>query len=514
VVGWLLVELSSVIFPQLMLPAWTVRLVILLALVGFPIALVLAWAFELSPDAKLQAASPVAAVDIGGTVAPGIGANTTGRRSIAVLPLENLSNDAENEYFGDGIAEEVLNLLCKISQLSVASRTSSFSFRKAQQQLDVRAVARQLDVDFILEGSVRRAANRVRISAQLIDGRADRNLWSEVYNRELADVFEVQSEIAQNIVRALEINLTPAQARTLDREATTDNMVAYDFYLRGRHYFERTDARLALQMFERAIEQDARFAPAWAGAAESCAWMAMWFSKTPDNLRLADEYSRTALELAPNSASSVCARGLALSINERYTEADAHFKRAIEIDPNRFESFYLAGRSEFTQGRYERAAEMFQRAHSIRPDDIAAANLVGTALKSAGRLDAARKATLRAVDVTRKYVALNPDDVVATGRGACVLVESGFVEEGLRWADRAYAMNPGLGGYNVACAYLLAGNNSRALDILEAVHQSSSLHVDWLENDADMAPIRDEPRFKAIIAALKESGSATSAKDS
>jgi hypothetical protein len=163
VVGWLLVELSSVIFPQLMLPAWTVRLVILLALVGFPIALVLAWAFELSPDAKLQAASPVAAVDIGGTAAPGIGANTTGRRSIAVLPLENLSNDAENEYFGDGIAEEVLNLLCKISQLSVASRTSSFSFRKAQQQLDVRAVARQLDVDFILEGSVRRAANRVRI---------------------------------------------------------------------------------------------------------------------------------------------------------------------------------------------------------------------------------------------------------------------------------------------------------------------------------------------------------------
>ncbi len=249
IVVWLIVEVASVMFPGLLLPEWSVRLVIALAIIGFPIALVLAWAVELTPEGikadtdfseeTTPQIVPLALPNQEDSRQEDDRLKDDGRRSVAVLPFLNLSNDPENEYFSDGMSEEVLNLLCKLPQLTVASRTSSFSFKG--KDVDLGTVAKKLRVDVILEGSVRRAGDNVRITAQLIDGRSDRHLWSETYDRELKDVFAVQDEIARNIVSALELSLTPEQQRSIQKQAMTVDMDAYDFYLRGRYYTERGD---------------------------------------------------------------------------------------------------------------------------------------------------------------------------------------------------------------------------------------------------------------------------------
>ena len=263
-VAWVVVEVASVMFPGLLLPDWSVRLVIGLAVIGFPIALVMAWALELSPDGLRMDSETKTDSEAGkkaddkALAEPDPKPAKEGFDSIAVLPFLNLSNDPDNEYFSDGMSEELLNLLCKVPQLTVTSRTSSFSFKG--KDVDMCTVARQLGVDVILEGSVRRSNERVRITAQLVDGKTDKHLWSETYDRELKDVFAVQDEIANNIVKALELSLSPVVQRCIAQRAATDDMDAYDYYLRGRYFVERGDIDSGQQMFEKAIELDNNYA--------------------------------------------------------------------------------------------------------------------------------------------------------------------------------------------------------------------------------------------------------------
>ena len=337
VVTWIIVEVASVMFPELFLPDWSVRLVIALAIIGFPVAMVLAWAFELTPDRGKDQSVPVQKPEAEPVADLIQKPEKEGFNSVAVLPFLNLSNDPENEYFRVGMSEEVLNLLCKLPQLTVASRTSSFSFKG--KDVDMRTVAQQLGVDVILEGSVRRSGDRVRISTQLIDGRTDRNLWSENYDRELKDVFAVQDEIARSIIKALELSLSPAQQLSIKKLAATEDMDAYDFYLRGRYFSERGDVDSGQKMFEKAIELDAGYALAWAGAADCHSWRCMWYEDSPESLRQADECSLNALQLAPGLAQAHASRSFALTMNRKYAEAEAEFEAAGELDPQLYEAY-------------------------------------------------------------------------------------------------------------------------------------------------------------------------------
>ncbi len=497
-VSWALVEVASVVFPELLLPDWTVRLVIVLAIIGFPIALVMAWALELTPDGIKGDAGVSEQVEEATATKSMAERDDDERRSIAVLPFLNFSNDPENEYFSDGMAEEILNLLCKLPQLTVASRTSAFSFKG--KDIDLGTVAEKLGVDVILEGSVRRSGDRIRITAQLIDGKSDRHLWSETYDRELVDVFAVQDEIARNIVEALEIKLTPTQQRSIQKKATTGNMDAYDFYLRGRYFFERGEGNHARQMFEKAIELDPEFALAWAGAADSHVWMYMWGGGTPENLEKADEFSRKALELAPETAEAHASHGYVLSMNSQYAEAENEYRSAIDLNPQLFESYYYFGRSSFAQGKFREAADMFAKAMAIRPDDVGAATMRSSALGSVGTPEEILEAARDGLKVTEKYLTLNPDDALAWSRGALELTVAGSVDQGLEWAERAFALNPEVCAYNVAIVFLLAGKIERSLDILEKFRPL--IHKDWLEHDSDWDSARDHPRFKAVLASL------------
>jgi len=499
VVAWVLVEVSSVLFPALLLPDWSVRLLIAFVIVGFPVAVVLAWAVELTPEGpKPDKGSQREAQ--GTDVARGKTGSDRSFRSIAVLPLVNMSNDPENEYFSDGMAEEVLNRLCKLPQLTVASRTSSFSFKG--KDLDLRTVAERLGVDVILEGSVRRSGDRVRITAQLIDGHSDRHLWSETYERDFKDVFSVQDEIAQNIVQTLQLSLTPGQQRAIRTRYATEDMEAYDFYLRGRDYFYKGDLEYGLRMFEQAIHRDPGYAQAWSGAADGHSWICQWGVRTPEHLAKADERSRHALSLAPDLAEAHASRGFALVVNSRHDEAEAEFKKAIELDPQLFEGYYYAGRALFAQGKHRQAADMFKKASAIRPDDVAAATLYQTAIEAYGTPEEIREATAHCIRVTERHMALHPDDALALSRGACALVAGGQVDRGLEWAEKAYAINHKICAYNVACAFVRAGKTDRALDVLAEHASRSNMDRSWIEKDVDWQAVRDHPRFRAILDSL------------
>lgn len=504
-VAWVVVEVASVMFPGLLLPDWSVRLVIGLAVIGFPIALVMAWALELTPDGLKMDSEASKATDDKAVGEPDPAPAKEGFDSIAVLPFLNLSNDPDNEYFSDGMSEELLNLLCKVPQLTVTSRTSSFSFKG--KDVDMRTVARQLGVDVILEGSVRRSNERVRITAQLVDGKTDRHLWSETYDRELKDVFAVQDEIAHNIFNALELSLSPVVQRCIMQRSATDDMDAYDYYLRGRYFVERGDVDSGQQMFEKAIELDENYTLAWAGAADCYSWRTMWFESSPESKQKADEYSLKALQLAPNQAEAHASRSYALTMNSKYEEAEVEFKAAIALDPQLYEAYYYAGRAYLAQGKYHQAADAFTRAGTIRPDDVAAAILTSSAIKAVGSEEEFIEAVRHSVEVSERYMALNPDDALALSRNANVLIELGETEKGLERAERAYVINPHVCRYNVACANMIGGRTERALDLLEEHARASVVMLDWLEKDDDWDDARDHPRFIAIVESLRsESG--------
>jgi len=520
IVAWLLIQIAEVIFEPLQLPEWSLTLVIVLAALGFPLALVLAWALELSPEGlhrekPRDEIQPLAAVGAGLDTSSSAPAASTAliapapastpparadkRRAIAVLPLANMSGDPENEFFSDGITEEILNLLARIPGLRVISRTSSFSFKNTT--LDIPAIAQRLGVDIVLEGSVRRMGQRVRIVAQLIDAANDAHLWSAGYDRELEDIFAVQSEIARCIVDAM--NLDPNTC--VDCGGQTKNIDAYDYYLRGRQYFHQTtdaNLRFARDMFIKAIEIDPDYARAYAGLADTESFIAQWKDRSPEHLQAADDASRKALELAPDLAEAHASRGFALSSNGEYEQAAQQFEQALGLDHQHYETLYLYGRSRFAEGKLDHALDLWRRAHEAQPDEFQSITLASGALKALGRQAEDPDAPARALQIVEQRLELNPDDLRALSLGPGLLVDLGRTDEALAMADRAVALAPNDGAvlHNAACTYAYAQKADKAIELLERrMKTAGAIYTDWIDHDPDFDSIRDDPRFIALI---------------
>ena len=543
--AWLLLQIASVTFPPLGLPEWMQRALIIALAVGVVPAFVLAWIYDLTahgvvrtdarsadPGSGTPAPSPIATVERvvsataiqaggeeGGVVAgPDCGvavcaeasAPTPADTSIAILPFADVSPARDQDWFCDGLAEEIIDALCCVRHLRVASRTASFRFRDGS--VDPREIGRQLRVGAILEGSVRKSGERVRITAQLIDAASGFHLWSESYDRRVEDVFAIQSEIARKVSAALRVSLTGEVAARLERYAPRD-MQAHEFYLRGRQLVGKiTDAawRQAPAMFRRAIERDPEYAAAHAGLADVLAQQLLWrFARAEDVLPEATRAAHRALELAPDLAEAHVALGHLRSLTGDNEGATRSFERALALNPELFEAYHHFARHCLSHGQYERAAELFRTAFSLRPDDSTVLAQAVAALDASGNKEVAEATAREAEAALRHQIELDPDNARAHYMLAGILARLGQREAGKVHVETALQLQPAdyATFYNAACYYSLAGEVERAVDLLERACELGGGSRDWFEHDSDLNPLRDHPRFQRMIARLAGNGS-------
>ncbi|KGQ18010.1 Adenylate cyclase [Lysobacter dokdonensis DS-58] len=529
IAGWLVIQVAATVLPSLQLPSWSVTLVIVLVALGLPIALSMAWMFdagprglERTPPMSSQPApeSPPAPAPIAPPAPPPSPAppmenipptavRTTppaadGRRTIAVLPFVNMSGDTENEYFSDGIAEEILNLLTQLPQLKVASRTSSFAYKGKDFQIP--DVARDLGVTTLLEGSVRKAGERVRITAQLIDTGSDSHLWSETYDRELKDVFTIQDDIAHSIVKALQVTLTPQERRALVSVATSDPE-AYDYYLRGRSYMysmARRDYEHAIRMFEQAIAVDSKYALAYAGMADAYSHLYRYADASADNAARANRASEQAVVLDPESAEAHASRGLALLIGEKYDAAQQAFDVAVAKNPNLFDAWYYYGLACSSRGDYEGAAQKYRRAAEVNPADFQVPMFLAQTLASLGQKQEEMRVRLGALNTLERHIKLNPHDTRALYFCAQDLYRVGEKERAIAMAEQALkqAQDEPVVLYNLACFYVEQDDLERAIDLLERAVSLGWGDRAWMEHDSDLDPLHGHPRFTALLSRI------------
>jgi TolB-like protein/Tfp pilus assembly protein PilF len=431
------------------------------------------------------------------------------RPGIAVLPFANISGDSEQDYFADGLTEDIITDLSRVSGLFVVARNSVFTFKG--QAIEVRDAARALGVRYVLEGSVRKAAGRVRITAQLVDGRTGGHLWAERYDRSLDDIFTLQDEISQSIVRALKVRLPPEELATIVKRPTT-NPEAYQYYLRGRAYFlqsgwGRRALSVARQMFMKAAEIDPAYARAFAGVANcDSTLLCMGDPAVPFEDILAN--STRALELEPDLAEAHAAKGLALYMAGRHVEANAALDEAVRLGPTLFEAHFFAGRNSRAQGRYAQAAALFERAAELQPDDFRALGLAVNAYRSLGRRDEVESAAKRCLERVDAEIAVHPDNAAALAFGAAMLAELGETSRAEVWLERAAKIESidSITRYNLAAAYAMLGRFDAALERLQQVFSdppfSRRSHVEWLKHDSSFERLRGHPEFEALLQRL------------
>ena len=419
------------------------------------------------------------------------------RVSICVLPFSNMSGDPEQEYFSDGVTEDIITDLSRISALAVVSRSTAFTFKG--KAVEVGKAARQLGVNYVLEGSVRRAGNRVRISAQLIDGKADNHIWAERYDRDLNDIFALQTEISEAIVAALKLKLLPNEREALEHRSSIDP-AAYKLYLMARHYMwspSRRHLELVARICRRAVEIEENYAAAWALLALSL--LRLQESADDDEARLAAE---RAVELDPKLADGHAALAVRHALSGDFENAIAAHNRALQLDPDSTQAHRVAGRTYQMMHRYREAVHHYAKASQLGNDFASALQV--QCLLNLGEKAEARAVALRAMEGIEKIVAGFNDDGMVLANGATMLITLGEVERARDWAERAMLLDPENTTmlYNLACNFVDLGETDIALDCLEqAMRRASHELVRWAATDTDFDAIRAHPRFIAITEA-------------
>ncbi len=422
-------------------------------------------------------------------------------RSVAVLYFENLSGAKEDEYFRDGITEDIITELSKIRELKIFPRNAVLAYR--DKPVTAPQVGGELNAAYVLGGSIRRAGNRIRLTTQLLESRTGHSVWAERFDRQMEDVFAIQDEIAQSIAAALKVVLTESEKKAIAKAPTAD-VKAYDYYLRGRQFFYQFRRRgydFARQLFTRAIEIDPGYARAYAGVSDCYSYLYMYWDASEANLVAADDASRKALLLDPALAEAHVSRGLAISLSKRYDEAELEFQTAMRLDPKLFEAYYFYARACFQQGKLEQAANLFEKASQVKPEDYQSSVSLGMAYMGMNRQEDALNAYRRAWQVAEKHLELHPDDARALYLGAVALFRLGERSRSLQWARSALAIDPEDCGilYNVACTYALQGKIEEAIDCLEKAMKHAFWYKRWAQHDCDLDALRQHPRFQALM---------------
>jgi TolB-like protein len=551
IVGWLLIQIATQVFPIFEIPNWALRLIVLAIIIGFPIALVLAWAFELTPegikrteDVDLAAAAQrprhrawIFLVIIAGAMSLGLfflgritapgkqsGANEVSSKSIAVLPFVNISSDKEQDYFSDGLSEELLNQLAQIPQLRVIARTSSFSFKG--KEVDVATIAKALNVANVLEGSVRKSANTLRITAQLVRTSDSSNLWSQTYERQMTDVFKVQDEIAGDVVAALKVKLLPTQQ--LPNTQRTGNPEAYEHYLLGMDISrqDRLEAsQLAAVEFKKAITLDPGYANAYAMLSIAQARAA---DVAPSQAQRAEEIKQAlatidqAITLAPDLALGYSRRGYLRHTRAwDWQGAATDFKRAMALDPNNAELLSSYSQTLFFNGHQEEAIALARKATVIDPLSLDIWHNLGLLLFCSGQDAEARLAWQHAFDINPgarwpNYLVGYLDLKEGKNDGAPAhfrasdepfrLTGTAMVEHTLGHAPESEQALDALktkyaagSAFQIAAVYAWRGEKDHAFEWLDRAYDQHDSGMPRLRYDPTLASLHDDPRFAALV---------------
>jgi len=446
------------------------------------------------------ARSGVAAVESPAAEAPAAKPLAVG---ICVLPFSNMSGDAEQEYFSDGISEDVITDLSKVSALSVIARNTAFTFKG--KHVDIPQLARQLKVSHVLEGSVRKAGQRVRITAQLIDGATGSHVWAERYDRDLNDVFELQDEISKAIVKALRLKLLPEEKKAIEQRGTT-NLEAYNLFLMARQYsvtgnygnIRRCEA--IIRLCRSATEIDPEYATAWALMAVAQAALRFHFNGPGDGGLAAAE---RALSLDGNLAEAHAAKARVLTSEGAYEPALAEIDIALGLDPESFEVNTAAARLCFMQGLHNDAIRFYEKAASLMPSDFSSVAMLQTCYTAIGDPEAVRRAAERTLARAEKIAAQEPDNGMAMGYTVIALADLGEGERARELAKRAMLLDPDnlTMLYNFGCSFARLRDFEMAIDVLGPVLEKDTAEtVNWAKVDPDLDGVREHPRFTAMLA--------------
>jgi serine/threonine-protein kinase len=554
VVAWLLMQIATQVFPFLEIPNWAIRLVIMLIVIGFPIALVIAWAFELTPEGikRTDEIEPrrrsrnrawIYVIVIAGAISIGLfflGRYTSSRqsaelpaKSIAVLPFENLSGNPENAYFTDGIQEEILMRLAKIADLKVVSRTSTVRYKSSPDNL--REIATQLGVANVLAGSVQRTADRVHVNVQLIKAASDAHLWAEAYDRKLTDIFAVESEIAKTIADTLRVKLTGSEQNAIAAQPTA-NTEAHQLYLKGRYFWNRRtgeNLKKALAYFEQAAEKDPNYALAYTGIADSCGLIPIYSAGTSQEYHPRQRAAaQKAVELDDTLAEAHTSLAFVFSYDFEFAQAAKEYERAISLNPNYATAhyFYAVG-TLAALGEFDKAIAEEKRALELDPVSPIISASLGTVYTLARRYDEAiaqlretvemypefywahrflglslelKGATGEAIAEYRKAFELY-DDPVVLALLAHAKVSVGKQNEARQILGQLTeeAKTRNVPAYAFAVIYVALGEKDHALGWLEkAARDHDGLFINLIKVDPYLDPLRGDPRFEALVSAI------------
>ena len=432
--------------------------------------------------------------------APSAQAAPAGVKRVAVLYFENQSGAKEDEYFRDGMTEDIITELSKIGQIQIFPRSEILPFR--DKTVTAPQVGQQLGAGYVLEGSIRRAGNRVRVTATLVEIATRVSVWSERYDRQMDDVFAIQEEIARSIAQALRITLSPQEEKVMARKPT-ENAQAYDFYLRGRNYTRRENLDYALQMFEQAIKLDPNFALAHAGIATVCGLVFELRDQSPKWLEKGQAACDRATALAPDLAEVNASRARMFYAQKKWEEAYLSALRAIERKPDCEGAWNVLGRALFASDRWEEAAAFANRAIEANGDDYNVYIPYGQVFRRLGRLEDGNRVDSLMIRALRQQLELSPEDVRARILLANRLAEIGEAEEAVRHLETAVALRPNDGNtiYNAACTYGLLARKSEALDTFKKAVAAGYRNMDWAKRDSDLQLLREDPQFLELVSA-------------
>jgi TolB-like protein/Tfp pilus assembly protein PilF len=565
VVGWLLIQAASIFFPAFDAPPWVMRVFIIVIIFGFPVALIFSWAFEITPEGiKLESeidsnksvtqhtGRKIVAVTIAlAIVAAGLfvyqlvrsksstqdltPSTTITNKSIAVLPFDNLSDDKSNAYFTEGVQDEILTRLAKVSDLKVIARTSTQRFKSAPENLP--DIARQLGVANLLEGSVQKVGDQVRVNVQLINAMTNAHLWADIYDRKLTDIFAVESDIAKSITDTLRAKLSSSAEHVL-ASRPTENPEAHELYLKGRYFWNRrTGANLqkAADYFQQAIEKDPRYALAFSGLADCHVLLPAYAdlgSNPRDELPKALEAARKAVELDDTLCEAHTSRARALASDLQLPAAMSEFKRAIELNPNYATAHQWFGECLQSQGHLEEALAEVKRAQELDPLSLIINTVLGFAFDTVGKSD-------EAIAQLHKTIEIDPNFVNALGQLGNVLEHRGRLKEAIVEYEKCFNSGSSdpidladlaaayfLAGrtaeaqqlwdklkslserqyvpaYSMAVVQLAFGDKDEAIRLLEKSYEDrapfDSADLGWILVDHRLDPLRSDPRFKKLI---------------